>query len=111
LHLHAFPLPRNGGNVRRYQAFVDDYLQPLIPVHRFITVAAIVTGDCAVDLPVQPDAQPFRGKPAPENPWEATSLEWSTPTPVRLSTILAASIPWFITIPISMGCRVQPAIT
>ena len=31
-------------NVRRYQAFVDDYLQPLIPVHKFITVAAIVTG-------------------------------------------------------------------
>src|SRR5581483_7262658 len=26
------------GNVRRYQAFVDDYLQPLIPLHRFITV-------------------------------------------------------------------------
>src|SRR5882672_2698203 len=31
-------------NVRRYQAFVDEYLQPLIPVHKFITVAAIVTG-------------------------------------------------------------------
>jgi cytochrome c oxidase subunit I len=24
------------GNVRQYQAFVDDYLQPLIPVHKFI---------------------------------------------------------------------------
>jgi cytochrome c oxidase subunit 1 len=23
----------------------------------------------------------FWGKPAPENPWEATSLEWSTATP------------------------------
>src|SRR5271156_6483327 len=32
------------GNVRRYSSFVDDYLQPLIPVHRFITVAALVTG-------------------------------------------------------------------
>jgi cytochrome c oxidase subunit 1 len=32
------------GNVRRYQAFTDDYLIPLIPVHKFITVAAILTG-------------------------------------------------------------------
>jgi len=31
------------GNVRRYSSFVDDFLQPLIPVHRFITVAALVT--------------------------------------------------------------------
>src|SRR6202142_3590514 len=32
------------GNVRRYQAFVIDYMQPLIPVHRFITIAALLTG-------------------------------------------------------------------
>src|SRR6201988_4524151 len=32
------------GNVRRYAAFTDDYLKPLIPVHRFITVAALITG-------------------------------------------------------------------
>src|SRR6202035_4832168 len=32
------------GNVRRYSTFVDDFLQPLIPVHRFITIAALFTG-------------------------------------------------------------------
>src|SRR3954454_21414561 len=32
------------GNVRRYQAFVVEYMQPLTPVHRFITIAALVTG-------------------------------------------------------------------
>src|SRR5690242_20871845 len=32
------------GNVRRYSAFVDDFLVPLIPLHRFITVAALCTG-------------------------------------------------------------------
>jgi cytochrome c oxidase subunit 1 len=69
-------------NVRRYQAFVDDYLQPLIPVHRFITVAAIVTGVAQFIFLYNLVHSYFRGKVAPENPWEATSLEWSTPTPV-----------------------------
>jgi cytochrome c oxidase subunit I len=69
-------------NVRRYQAFVDDYLQPLIPVHRFITVAAIVTGFAQFIFLYNLVHSYFRGKLAPENPWEATSLEWSTPTPV-----------------------------
>ena len=32
------------GNVRRYSAFTDDYLIPLIPVHKFITIAALLTG-------------------------------------------------------------------
>ena len=69
-------------NVRRYQAFVDDYLQPLIPVHKFITIAAIVTGIAQFIFLYNLMHSYFRGKLAPENPWEATSLEWSTPTPV-----------------------------
>ena len=68
-------------NVRRYQAFVDDYLQPLIPVHRFITVAAIATGVAQFIFLYNLIHSRFWGKPAPDNPWEATSLEWSTPTP------------------------------
>jgi cytochrome c oxidase subunit I len=69
-------------NVRRYQAFVDEYLQPLIPLHRFITVAAIVTGVAQFIFLYNLVHSYFWGKPAPDNPWEATSLEWSTPTPV-----------------------------
>src|ERR1700686_1099710 len=32
------------GNVRRYQSFVVDYMQPLVGVHQFITIAALFTG-------------------------------------------------------------------
>ncbi len=69
------------GNVRRYQAFVNEYLQPLIPLHRFITVAAIATGIAQFIFLYNLIHSRFWGKPAPDNPWEATSLEWSTPTP------------------------------
>ncbi|MGH9544005.1 MAG: cytochrome c oxidase subunit I [Terriglobales bacterium] len=69
------------GNVRRYQAFVDEYLQPLIPVHRFITVAALVTGAAQFIFLYNLIHSRFWGKPAPDNPWEGTSLEWSTATP------------------------------
>src|SRR6202049_3681851 len=69
------------GNVRRYSAFVDDFLQPLIPVHRFITVAAILTGVAQLIFVYNLIHSRFWGKPAPDNPWEATSLEWSTATP------------------------------
>ncbi len=68
-------------NVRRYQAFVDEYLQPLIPVHRFITVAAIATGVAQFIFLYNLVHSRFWGKPAPDNPWEGTSLEWSTSTP------------------------------
>ena len=68
-------------NVRRYQAFTDDYLQPLIPVHRFITVAAIATGVAQLIFLYNFIHSRFWGKPAPDNPWEATSLEWSTTSP------------------------------
>src|SRR5215470_9439659 len=32
------------GNVRRYAAFTDDFLKPLVPAHQFVTVAALFTG-------------------------------------------------------------------
>jgi cytochrome c oxidase subunit I len=69
------------GNVRRYASFVDDYLQPLIPVHRFITIAALCTGAAQLIFLYNLIHSRFWGKPAPDNPWEATSLEWSAATP------------------------------
>ena len=68
------------GNVRRYQAFSPDYMQPLIPVHRFITVAALATGAAQLIFLYNLVHSRFWGKPATDNPWQATSLEWSTPT-------------------------------
>jgi cytochrome c oxidase subunit I len=69
------------GNVRRYAVFVDDFLIPLIPVHRFITIAALLTGAAQLIFLYNLIYSRFRGDPAPENPWECTSLEWSTPSP------------------------------
>jgi len=68
-------------NVRRYSAFVDDYLIPLIPVHKFITVAALVTGAAQLIFLFNLIWSRFKGPIASENPWEATSLEWSTTSP------------------------------
>jgi cytochrome c oxidase subunit I len=69
------------GNVRRYSAFVDDYLAPLIPVHRFITIAALLTGAAQLIFLWNLIWSRLRGPVASENPWDATSLEWSTTSP------------------------------
>jgi cytochrome c oxidase subunit 1 len=68
-------------NVRRYQAFTDDYLQPLIPVHKFITVAALFTGAAQLIFVYNLIHSRFWGEKAPDNPWQATSLEWATTSP------------------------------
>ena len=69
------------GNVRRYAVFVDDFLVPLIPVHRFITIAALLTGAAQLIFLYNLIVSRFRGEPAPPNPWDCTSLEWSVPSP------------------------------
>jgi cytochrome c oxidase subunit I len=69
------------GNVRRYAAFTDDFLVPLMPVHRFISIAALITGAAQLIFLYNLIYSRFRGKPATANPWEATSLEWSVPSP------------------------------
>jgi cytochrome c oxidase subunit 1 len=70
------------GNVRRYQAFTDDYLIPLIPVHKFITYSALFTGLAQLIFLYNLIHSRFKGEMAPnDNPWQGTSLEWSTATP------------------------------
>jgi cytochrome c oxidase subunit I len=68
------------GNVRRYQAFVDDYTMGLIPVHKFITVVALATGAVQFIFLYNLIHSRFWGAKAPDNPWESTTLEWATPT-------------------------------
>jgi cytochrome c oxidase subunit I len=68
------------GNVRRYQAFVVEYMQPLVPLHRFITIAALFTGAVQLIFLYNLIHSRFAGEKAPDNPWQATSLEWSTPS-------------------------------
>jgi cytochrome c oxidase subunit I len=69
------------GNVRRYSAFVDDYLAPLMPVHRFITIAALITGAFQIVFVINLIYSRFKGAVAPDNPWQGTSLEWATSSP------------------------------
>jgi cytochrome c oxidase subunit 1 len=69
------------GNVRRYSTFVDDFMGPLMPVHKFISIAALCTGAVQLIFLYNLLHSRFWGKPASANPWEGTSLEWSTSSP------------------------------
>ena len=69
------------GNVRRYSTFTDNFLIPLIPVHKFMTIAALITGAAQFIFFFNLFWSMFKGKKAEQNPWEATSLEWTTASP------------------------------
>jgi cytochrome c oxidase subunit 1 len=69
------------GNPRRYAMLTDDFLLPLIPLHRFITIAALATGAAQFIFLFNLFWSMFRGERATENPWSATSLEWTVPSP------------------------------
>ena len=69
------------GNVRRYSSFPSDYMHGSLPLHRFITYSALFLGASQLIFLVNLIWSRFRGPVAPDNPWEATSLEWSTTSP------------------------------
>ncbi len=70
------------GNVRRYSSFVNDYMGPdLMNLHKFITIAALVTGAAQFIFLFNLIYSRFKGELALENPWNGTSLEWSIPSP------------------------------
>jgi cytochrome c oxidase subunit 1 len=69
------------GNPRRYSAFTDNFLLPLIPLHQFISIAAFITGAAQLLFFGNLFWSMFWGKKASENPWEATTLEWTIPSP------------------------------
>ncbi len=77
-----FPMHYLGvsGMMRRiYDPNVYEYLQPLQPVNVFITIAAFVLFAGQLLFIWNYFASMRSGAPAPENPWDATGLEWSTP--------------------------------
>jgi cytochrome c oxidase subunit 1 len=70
------------GNIRRYSRFTDvNFLVPLIPLHKFMTIAAFVTAGAQLIFLFNLFWSMFKGEKATENPWEATSLEWTIPSP------------------------------
>jgi cytochrome c oxidase subunit 1 len=70
------------GHPRRYaETSGVDYLLPLQPVHRFITVAAIIVIGAQLIFVINVFWSMFKGQKATDNPWEATTLEWIVPSP------------------------------
>jgi cytochrome c oxidase subunit 1 len=69
------------GNPRRYSELIDNFLVPLISVHRFISIAAFITGGAQLIFLANLLWSMFWGAKAAENPWEATTLEWTIPSP------------------------------
>jgi len=70
------------GQTRRYSQFTEvAYLQKLIPLNTFITYAAIITVGAQIIFVINLFWSMFKGPKASDNPWEATTLEWTTATP------------------------------
>jgi cytochrome c oxidase subunit 1 len=70
------------GHPRRYaQATEFKYLAATQPFHIFITIAAIITATAQIIFLVNFFWSLFKGAKAPDNPWEATTLEWTIPSP------------------------------
>src|SRR6267378_878755 len=70
------------GATRRYSQMTEvTYLHGLIPLQKFITYAAIVTIAGQFIFLFNLFWSMKYGKKAGDNPWEATTLEWTTATP------------------------------
>ncbi|PYX56309.1 MAG: cytochrome c oxidase subunit I, partial [Acidobacteria bacterium] len=70
------------GQTRRYSEFTQvAYQTKLIPLQTFITYAAIVTISAQFIFLFNLFWSMAKGKKATDNPWEATTLEWTTATP------------------------------
>jgi cytochrome c oxidase subunit 1 len=70
------------GGTRRYSQYTEvAYLTKLQPLHLFMTYAAIITIAAQFIFVVNLFWSMFKGPKASDNPWEATTLEWTTATP------------------------------
>jgi cytochrome c oxidase subunit 1 len=81
-YLVFFPLHFLGldGVPRRYYAFTEfEFMNKWLTVNVFVTWAAIVAALAQVAFLFNFFYSIFRGKKATQNPWEANTLEWTTP--------------------------------
>jgi cytochrome c oxidase subunit 1 len=70
------------GQTRRYSQFTEvAYQQKLLPLQTFMTYAAIITIAAQFIFVINLFWSMFKGPKASDNPWEATTLEWTTTTP------------------------------
>jgi cytochrome c oxidase subunit I len=83
-YLIFFPMHFVGlaGGIRRYADFTAlPYLWSLQPLQRFITWAALVTASAQILFLWNLFWSLWRGPRAANNPWRATTLEWSIASP------------------------------
>jgi cytochrome c oxidase subunit 1 len=81
-YLVFFPLHFLGldGVPRRYYAFTEfEFMQKWLTVNVFVTWSAIIAALAQVAFLFNFFYSIFKGKPAPQNPWEANTLEWTAP--------------------------------
>jgi cytochrome c oxidase subunit 1 len=70
------------GHPRRYSsAESSPFLQTLLPIHNFITIAAMITIGAQIIFLINLVWSLWKGKKADVNPWHGTTLEWSIPSP------------------------------
>ncbi len=70
------------GQLRRYpDASAVQYLAPFQPVHTFMSIAAFVTIGAQLIFLFNLIWSLWKGKKAEINAWEATTLEWTVPSP------------------------------
>lgn len=70
------------GMPRRYSSFGEyEFLKSLHPLVVFVSIAAILTVLVQLIFYFNLVWSLFKGKKASDNPWEATTLEWTTATP------------------------------
>jgi cytochrome c oxidase subunit 1 len=69
------------GAPRRYSEFTVRFLKSMVPLNRFISIAALVTGGAQLIFVFNIFWSLFKGRMVAENPWEATSLEWTVASP------------------------------
>jgi cytochrome c oxidase subunit 1 len=70
------------GQTRRYSQFTEvAYQTKLIPLQTFMTYAAFITIAAQFIFVINLFWSMKKGPKASDNPWEATSLEWTTATP------------------------------
>jgi cytochrome c oxidase subunit I len=83
-YLIFFPMHWVGiaGGIRRYADYTAvDYLHPLQPVHVFMTWAAFVTATAQLLFLYNFFWSLKHGEKASKNPWNGTTLEWTTDSP------------------------------
>jgi cytochrome c oxidase subunit 1 len=71
------------GHPRRYSELNGvQYVAAMVPLQRFITLAAIITIAGQLVFLFNFFYSIFQGAYAADNPWQCTSLEWTLPSPV-----------------------------